>query len=80
MVTTKEDLKLDFDFSNTFTSKDKKMEVPVFLRYRGIQGSLRASKLTESGGIDKVKLVLRGMKKCRATFFILLLTKMTQDI
>lgn len=79
MVPTKEELKLDFDFSNTFTSKDKNKEVPVFLRYRGIQGSLRASQLTESGGLDKVKLVLRGMKNCRATTFILSLTNISQD-
>jgi hypothetical protein len=80
MVTITEELKLDFDFSNTFTSKDKHKEVPVFLRYRGIQGSLRASQLAESGGLDKVKLVLRGMKNCRATTFILLLTNIQQDI
>jgi hypothetical protein len=80
MITTKEELKLDFEFSNTFTSKDKEKEVPVFLRYRGIQGSLRASELAESGGLDKVKLVLRGRKTCRATIFILSLITVSQDI
>ena len=64
MGTTKEELKLDFEFSNTFTSKNKEEEVPVFLRHRGIQGSLRASKVSESCRLDKVKLVLRGVKEC----------------
>jgi hypothetical protein len=63
MGTTKEELKLDFEFSNTFTSKDRDKEVPVFLRHRGIQGSLSASKIAESGGLDKVKLVLKGMNE-----------------
>lgn len=64
MCSSKKELKLDFEFSNTFISKDNDKEIPVFLRHRGIQGTLRASQAAESGGIDKVKLVLRGTKKC----------------
>jgi hypothetical protein len=63
MGTVREELRFEFEFSNTFTSPDKQKQVPVFLRHKGIQGSLRASNVAESGGLDKVKLVLRGMKE-----------------
>lgn len=62
MGAVKEELKLDFEFTNTFTSKTQDTEIPVFLRHRGIQGTLKASNVAESGGIEKVKLVLKGMK------------------
>jgi hypothetical protein len=62
MGTSTEELKLEFEFSNTFISRDKNADCPVFLRHRGIQGSLRATNVVE-GGLDKVKLVLRG-KRC----------------
>jgi hypothetical protein len=73
MGSTEEELRLDFEFSNTFTSQDKKKEVPVFLRHRGIQGSLRASNVAKSGGLDKVKLVLRGMEASLCHDFVILL-------
>ncbi|RDI89525.1 hypothetical protein Vi05172_g104 [Venturia inaequalis] len=60
MGAIKEDLKLDFEFTNTFSAKDEDKEIPVFLRHRGIQGTLKASKVAGSGGIEKVKLVLKG--------------------
>lgn len=74
MGATKEELKLDFEFTNTFTTKDEDSEIPVFLRHRGIQGTLKASKVAESGGLDKVKLVLKGMRVYSAMLSILQLT------
>lgn len=64
MGAIKEDLKLDFEFTNTFSAKDEDKEIPVFLRHRGIQGTLKASKVAGSGGIEKVKLVLKGTGVC----------------
>lgn len=71
MGATKEELKLDFEFTNTFTTKDEDSEIPVFLRHRGIQGTLKASKVAESSGLDKVKLVLKGMRVYSAMLSIL---------
>ncbi|QDS67953.1 hypothetical protein FKW77_008957 [Venturia effusa] len=60
MGAPREELKLDFEFMNTFPSRELDNEVPIFLRHRGIQGTLKASRVAESGGIEKVKLVLKG--------------------
>ncbi|TLD26186.1 hypothetical protein E2P81_ATG07998 [Venturia nashicola] len=60
MGAPREELKLDFEFTNTFASKDENTGIPVFLRHRGVQGTLNVSKVAESGGIEKVKLVLKG--------------------
>jgi hypothetical protein len=52
-----EDLQLDFHFSNAFASREKAS--PVFLRHRGIRGSLKA-RFGAENDVEKVKVVLRG--------------------
>jgi hypothetical protein len=53
-----EELRLDFHFSNAFASREKAS--PVFLRHRGIRGSLKAKHGAEND-VEKVKVVLKGM-------------------
>jgi len=57
-----EKMNMEFEFSNAFLSKDRKADCPVFLRHRGIQGSLRVTNVDESG-LEKVKLILRGTRE-----------------
>jgi hypothetical protein len=52
-----EELKLDFHFSNAHASREE--STPVFLRHRGVRGSLKA-KYGAENNVEKVKLVLRG--------------------
>jgi hypothetical protein len=52
-----EELKLDLHFSNAYASREKAS--PVFLRHRGIQGSLKALH-GEANDVEKVKVVLKG--------------------
>jgi len=67
-----ENMKLKFEFSNTFLSKDRKADCPVFLRHRGIHGSLRVMDVDE-GGLDKVKLILRGTREILWNWVLLLI-------
>jgi sulfur relay (sulfurtransferase) complex TusBCD TusD component (DsrE family) len=53
-------LKLDFEFSNAFAEKQN--EIPLFFRQGGVQGSLKLGN-PAGDSVDKVKLILRGMKE-----------------
>lgn len=52
-----EELDLQFRFSNPIAHREQTS--PVFLRHRGIQGSL-ITKNRSGHGVEKVKVVLRG--------------------
>jgi len=52
-----EELQLDFQFSNAYAAREQSS--PVFLRHRGIRGSLKAKHGAEND-VEKVKVVLRG--------------------
>jgi len=58
MIEVSNALKFEFDFSNSFSSSDS--NVPVFLRHRGVRGSLRVENVT-ANEVEKVKVVLRGL-------------------